>query len=59
MFRKVILSLILLSLILQQISFAKPNSTTEKKLKDYLQRTNAYGFSGQVLIAENSKILSK
>ena len=30
---------------------------TKRNLSDYLNRASAYGFSGQVLIAENGKIL--
>ena len=59
MLKKIILSLIFLSLFAQfsLATHSKPNSATEKKLKDYLAKTNAYGFSGQVLVAENDKIL--
>ncbi len=49
------LSIILFCIALPPSFFANP--ATEKKLADYLQRANAYGFSGQVLIAEDGKIM--
>jgi CubicO group peptidase (beta-lactamase class C family) len=54
---KLLLSLFLLSLVSQQPYFAKQKPETEKKLADYLRRAAANGFSGQVLVAENGKIL--
>lgn len=51
---KFLLSLILPILVLQPAAFAQQ---TNKNLTDYLARAEAYGFSGQVLIAEKGKIL--
>ncbi|MBX7172429.1 MAG: beta-lactamase family protein [Pyrinomonadaceae bacterium] len=56
MLKKIKISIILMSLFAQFSTVAFSNSETEKKLKDYLHGINAYGFSGQVLIAENGKI---
>lgn len=44
---------------LQASIFAQSIKTNEiaKNLKVYLEKANAYGFSGQVLIAENGKVL--
>lgn len=44
---------------LQISTFAQSTKTNEvaKNLKIYLEKANAYGFSGQVLVAENGKIL--
>ena len=47
---------IFLMLNLQVSTFPQAKSV-KGKLSDYLNRASAYGFSGQVLIAENGKIL--
>lgn len=57
MLKKIKISIILMSLFAQFSTVAFSNSETEKELKDYLHGINAYGFSGQVLIAENGIIL--
>lgn len=44
---------------LQSLAFGQSKNPTKiaKNLKGYLEKANAYGFSGQVLIAEKDKIL--
>ncbi len=45
-----------LLLNLQFLAFSQ-SKTAKRSLSDYLNRASAYGFSGQVLIAENGKVL--
>ena len=52
-------AILLIVFCLQISTFAQTKKSNEipRSLKKYLEKANAYGFSGQVLIAENGKIL--
>lgn len=57
-FNLIILLLLILHSQVFVFSQSKQNSNDVKKnLADYIERVNAYGFSGQVLVAEKGKVL--